>query len=102
MEKFNLNNKTYYVKWEYCDGLFDNKPDTFCHIYEEEDILVPISVGSAWVSKNDVFNKKIGRKISFTRALVNYFNKQERTEIWYFATTEFKTKLIDDAKNKKK
>jgi hypothetical protein len=101
MEKFNLNNKIYHVKWEYCDEVFNNKPTTSCYIYED-GLSIPISVGSAWVSKNDVFNKKIGRKISFSRALVNYFNKQERTEIWYFATTEFKTKLIDDAKNKKK
>lgn len=73
-----------------------NNPDynpgsTVCTIYSSDRLPVRNSEaeqvnGIAFLSARDKFNKKIGRKIAFTRALNTLFpgveNKQIRSKLW--------------------
>lgn len=87
--KFTLKTKEYLVKWKH---LYEVEVDigkqityrvpkgTICKIYLEEEKLAE---GLAIVHPNDNFNKKVGRKVSFTKALNSMrFTKSQRTNIW--------------------
>ena len=62
--------------------------NTECMIMENESLF---SHGSAWCHENDMFDRKIGRKISFGRAISN-FSVEERTEFWKWFLSTFKYK----------
>jgi len=104
METFKLKGKKYHIKWSYdIVDQSDSKPVTFCDIIDSESGDT-ISYAFAKVSPNDNFVRKIGRKLSFQRALLGCFNKEERQEIWKICVPAFTTKLIElhHAKNEKK
>lgn len=61
-----------YVYWQH-----KNQKETICTI--ERDGVVFTAVAKA--GHGDEFRKAIGRKISLSRAIVN-FTKEERTRIW--------------------
>ena len=66
--KFTVDNKTYFVKWEY-DG-----HDTLCHIYDTSTSYQNTLVtATAFLSPGDRFCKNTGRKISLGRALEKLF-----------------------------
>ena len=73
--KFTVNDKTYFVKWEYPDTQLDNYPvTTVCKIYDTSTSYnLPLVEGVATLSVGDRFCKNIGRKISLNRALNKLF-----------------------------
>lgn len=78
--KFTVNNKTYFVKWDY----FTDKGETMtlCKLYDENtDYMNPIDTATAICKPTDRFCKNTGRKISLTR-LLNIFPKHVRTIAW--------------------
>lgn len=105
MEKFKVNGKNYFAKWTYdyskCDDCNKN-PTTYCDIIDEDNIVICFATSRP--SKNDIFSKRIGRRLSFQRALLGCFNKQDRKDIWEYSVPYFETKLIKtrNAKNKTK
>jgi hypothetical protein len=81
-----INNKKAKVYWKHYmpDSNLENIAKTVCFIE-------PLSLkncagftltGTAQLSKKDSYNKKIGRKISFERALKVQLPKEKRTLIW--------------------
>lgn len=72
--KFTVNDKTYFVKWEYLLS-FQEKPfNTICRIYDDEHSYdKPIVIGGAVCKPPDKFCKNTGRKISLARALGKLF-----------------------------
>lgn len=73
--KFTVNNKTYFVKWEYpSTNPIVYKYTTVCRIYDNETSYSnPIVEGVATKSSGDNFCKNTGRKISLDRALRKLF-----------------------------
>lgn len=75
--KFTVNDKTYFVKWEY--GLEPNKngyfsTGTFCKIYDNTtSFSEPLVESSCICNPNERFCKNTGRKISLGRALHKLF-----------------------------
>lgn len=75
--KFTVNDKTYFVKWEY--GLEPNKngyfsTGTFCKIYDNTtSFSEPLVESSCICNPNERFCKNTGRKISLDRALHKLF-----------------------------
>ena len=99
MENFTINDKKYLVKWTH-NSKDAKQRTTLCEIYEDCDnceSATPISYAYAILSKDDKnkFSKKFGRRLSFQRALLGPFNKEERTEIWDYAHAMFTTNLIE-------
>lgn len=73
--KFTVNDKTYYVKWEYpSTNPIVYKYTTVCKIYDNETSYSnPIVEGIATKGIMDNFCKNTGRKISLERALNKLF-----------------------------
>jgi len=66
--KFQVNDKTYFVKWDY-DG-----SHTHCYIYDNTSSYhEPLIEANAFLAQGDRFNKNTGRKISLDRALKQLF-----------------------------
>ena len=85
--KFTVNDKTYFVKWEYpSNGPLVNKYTTLCKIYDvDTSYSKPLVSGHAYLSIGDRFNKNTGRKISLHRALhagAGLFNYEARVIAW--------------------
>lgn len=62
-----------------------NLKSTKCRILKGDHL---VGYGISYKHKNDVFEKPIGRKVSFKRALMETsFNKEIRTQLWteYFS-----------------
>lgn len=74
--KFTVNDKTYFVKWEYPD-ITENIPVhtfTVCKIYDNTtSYSEPLVEGGARLAEGDRFCKNTGRKISLNRALHKLF-----------------------------
>lgn len=75
--KFTVNDKTYFVKWEY-DRFYDDKYKyeeyTVCKIYDDTTSFDnPIVESKATKAEGDRFCKNTGRKISLGRALKKLF-----------------------------
>lgn len=99
MESFQVNGKYYLVRWSHSDPTVTPR-STLCEIYEdlgEIKTAEPISYAWATLAKEDKdkFCKRIGRKLSFQRALYGVFNKQEREMVWDYAICNFDATLID-------
>lgn len=87
--KFTVNDKTYFVKWQYLNNYV-----TVCKIYDNQSSFdKPLAVTCAYLSEGDRFCKNTGRKISLGRALDqlfpdtltmhgNLFPKQARAIAW--------------------
>ena len=78
--KFTVNDKTYFVKWEY-DRFYDDKYKyeeyTACKIYDNTTSFdSPIVIGKSTKAEGDNFCKNTGRKISLNRALKKLFPYQ--------------------------
>lgn len=73
--KFTVNDKTYFVKWEYPDTHPDIYPcTTICKIYDgNTSYSNPIVEGVTTKGTTDNFCKNTGRKISLDRALLKLF-----------------------------
>lgn len=73
--KFTVNDKTYFVKWEYpSTNPIVYKYTTVCKIYDNETSYSnPIVEGVATKGSVDNFCKNTGRKISLARALGKLF-----------------------------
>ena len=73
--KFTVNDKTYFVKWEYpSTNPIVYKYTTVCRIYDNETSYSnPIVEGIATKGVEDNFCKNTGRKISLDRALNKLF-----------------------------
>lgn len=75
--KFTVNDKTYFVKWEYSpeptkNGYFST--GTFCKIYDNTtSFSEPLVESSCICNPNERFCKNTGRKISLDRALNKLF-----------------------------
>lgn len=97
--KVQLRNVLYDVNWERipnkrADGTIRqshnglDRIDTVCNvslIHEDKvraEKYQKILSGVAVQNSSDVFSKAIGRKVALTRAIRNYFNKQQRTIFW--------------------
>lgn len=66
--KFTVNDKTYFVKWEYIDHV------TVCKVYDNKTSYEePLLSTCAYLAFGDRFCKNTGRKISFGRALKKLF-----------------------------
>lgn len=52
---------------------------TLCSVYRNDKLL---EVGTAHLSEQDQYDRRIGRKVSLTRALRSKVNKADRTMIW--------------------
>jgi hypothetical protein len=78
-----VNDQDFYISWYYrkiC-GIADDLPfvkSTECKVFSNNML---IGFGITYCSKNDNFNRKIGRKISLTRA-ISKLDKSTRKEIW--------------------
>lgn len=75
--KFTVNDKTYFVKWEY-DRFYHDKYKyeeyTTCKIYDNTTSFDnPIVIGESTKAAGDRFCKNTGRKISLGRALNKLF-----------------------------
>lgn len=63
--KFTVNDKTYFVKWEYVPNYI-----TTCVIYDNDTSYSnPLISASSYLAEGDRFCKNTGRKISLNRAL---------------------------------
>lgn len=74
--KFTINDKTYFVKWEYPDITKNIPVHTFtvCKIYDNTtSYSEPLVEGGARLAEGDRFCKNTGRKISLGRALKKLF-----------------------------
>jgi hypothetical protein len=79
--KFTVNDKTYFVKWEYIDHSCrklvkknETQITTVCKIYDTATSYNdPLVIGGAHMIKGDRFCKNTGRKISLDRALNGLF-----------------------------
>ena len=82
--KFTVNNKTYFVKWQYAKeakmAYIKGMPTwvevdtTVCKIYDNSSSYTePLIEASCTVAVGDKFNKNTGRKISLDRALHKLF-----------------------------
>lgn len=74
--KFKINDKTYFVKWEYPDITKNIPVHTFtvCKIYDNTtSYSEPLVEGGARLAERDRFCKNTGRKISLDRALHKLF-----------------------------
>jgi len=85
--KVTINNTEYYVYWKHIqEGRYKG---TKCFIIDNKTEKMIIE-GMGVLHPNDNFNKKIGRKISLTKALNNYdsmmeedsWKKEGRTMFW--------------------
>lgn len=56
-----------------------NKGYTDCYIFTKEEV---ISTGHAECALMDNFNRAIGRKTAFKRAVEKINNKEERSKLW--------------------
>lgn len=86
--KFTVDNKTYFVKWEYehqephINKSLD-KVLTHCYIYDNNSSYnEPLVEGYAVKDGKDKFCKNTGRKISLDRALNKLFIKEDRAIAW--------------------
>lgn len=75
--RFTVNDKTYFVKWEY-DRFYNDKYKyeeyTVCKIYDDTTSFNnPIVESKATKAEGDRFCKNTGRKISLDRALHKLF-----------------------------
>lgn len=74
--KFTVNDKTYFVKWEYPDITKNIPVHTFtvCKIYDNTtSYSEPLIEAGARLAEGDRFCKNTGRKISLGRALNKLF-----------------------------
>lgn len=74
--KFTVNDKTYFVKWEYPDITTNIPVHTFtvCKIYDNTtSYSEPLIEAGARLAEGDRFCKNTGRKISLARALNKLF-----------------------------
>jgi hypothetical protein len=91
--KVTVDSKEYKIEWEherydFEDPHLDIKANTFCYLHKSFDC----SQGSAWVSFgkgwascswSDNFSRKVGRKLSLQRALLNSdFTQAQRKQVW--------------------
>jgi hypothetical protein len=91
--KITIGDKKYRVYWNH-KAVYEDNPITTCQIYQVDDFsskfdpstatnITHEGRGVATCSVHDHFSKKIGRKLSFGRALINLTNdKNERTRFW--------------------
>lgn len=80
--KFTVNDKTYFVKWEYLLKFQKIPFNTICRIYDNEHSYdKPIVIGGAVCKPPDKFCKNTGRKISLERALNKLFPYSYHIEI---------------------
>lgn len=99
MYKFTVNGETFKANWKYTweqevvkkvvrtfsdthitEKTIKKFQNTRCNIYDDKGGFV--SDGYSILNRKDLFDKKIGRKLSFHRALENAgFTKDERTEV---------------------
>jgi hypothetical protein len=97
---FNEHDTALWVLASPLQGMVDRM--TICHIFEvhsapspapegiealprtkDGKVLVPTSFGYAFCSRGDQFEKRIGRKMAFTRALERlHLDKATRTKFW--------------------
>lgn len=82
--KFKVNDKEYFVKWEYPDP---NRTFTVCKIYDiQTSYDNPIVEDYARLGQGDRFCKNTGRKVSLSRALnklfVGYSGYKARSLAW--------------------
>lgn len=89
--KVNINNESFYVRWEYVRDKKGRPKQTNCflHIVKDDEKII-VSKGIASLHKNDVFNKDLGRIISLTRALSD-FPKEMRVKFWQVYTENVNT-----------
>lgn len=91
--KFTVNDKTYFVKWQYTNGLSPTMTQTnvtVCKIYDNSSSYeTPLIEESCSCYITDRFNKNTGRKISLDRALKQLFpgsnkglNQKARAIAW--------------------
>lgn len=75
--KFTVNDKTYFVKWEYQEGLnktIKQTKVTVCKIYDNSSSYNnPLLEETCVCNPSDNFCKNTGRKISLARALNKLF-----------------------------
>jgi len=92
-----MNNKMYSVKWTH-SSVDTPTRTTLCEIFDDSLPEFPITYAWSSLSKKDKdkFSRRFGRRLSFQRALIGSFTKEERTAIWKYALTYFITSLIDN------
>lgn len=72
--KFTVNDKTYFVKWEYLTDYNGRPFNTICRVYDNSTSYHdPIVITGAVCGPTDKFNKNTGRKVSLDRALHQLF-----------------------------
>ena len=93
--KFTIDAKVFDVRFYREEKKRKNKMviDTSCQISREEDVT-PICIGVTHQSPRDNYSKRIGRKIAFTRALMDLkkyrFTRYERILFWERYKENFK------------
>jgi hypothetical protein len=79
------NNQKYHVRWYYYpEAKFPLQPGAVCIVQtiDSDGGVGRLTLfGEAYTSKKDIFNKKIGRKVSFADVLLQ-FPKEERLTFW--------------------
>jgi len=76
--KVEIKEKNYFINWKHLtDG---NNKGTICSIILGDLV---IAEGKTKLSLKDIFDKKIGRKLSLKRALKDGgFSREERKKVW--------------------
>lgn len=89
-----LDGKTWRIYWKYAEILYPDslKPNlitmkscrrTICYIKKVDDLRnEDVKIGWADCSPTDTFVKEVGRKISLTRALEGFTEKETRQAAW--------------------
>lgn len=78
----------YQVSWKYIQNRKKQPIGTHCIINisiptnGNDKIYEPLVTGTAKCYAKDVFNKKVGRKVSFERAVEQIPNRVERKLLW--------------------
>ena len=79
--KVATNHGIYIVKWKHENQDENGERKTHCFV-RLADQKESVATGHAICSPEDNFNKQIGRKLSLSRALRNWFTRDDRMYFW--------------------
>lgn len=72
----------YKIQWKHNNNtaLKGTKSSTQCNILKQDNSLV--ATGLTICSEKDHYNRKLGRKLSFSRAVAKIEDRSVRTDLW--------------------
>lgn len=74
-----VNGKTYIVKWKH---EINNESNSVTHCFIRNTNKEVLSHGQSVCDTRDQYSKQIGRKISLSRALNSYVDRNQRKVFW--------------------